>query len=330
MAARIQDIHPRAGVEGGRVIIAGEDLCPAGGDPPRLRFGGVEARPLIARANRIVVPVPPGPASGPIAVQVNGTLLAEQGFAAAVKLAADLHPVTNPAIAPDGTIVTTFSGTRGQQVPVSVFRITPQGASSPLVSDLVNPTGLAFAPDGTLYISSRMEGNVYRVTPAGETQVFARGLGIATGIVFDRQGNLFVGDRSGVIYRVDPVGAAQPFATLPPSIAAYHLALGSSEDLFVAAPTLSNDDPIYWIGRQGAVKRFVTGLARPQGLAFDGPDLFAVAGRGGERGVFRISPRGSLTLQVAAENLVGLAFDGRGGLVLATTSAIYRLPWPTG
>jgi hypothetical protein len=67
-------------------------------------------------------------------------------------------------------------------------------------------------------------------------------MGIATGIAFDRDGNLFVGDRSGTIFKVGPDRrrrrsgdwqrlAAAPadreifvYATLEPSIAAYHLA----------------------------------------------------------------------------------------------------------
>src|ERR1700674_1873685 len=40
-----------------------------------------------------------------------------------VPIAENLHPVTNPAIDQDGNIYVTFSGTRGQKVPVAIYRI---------------------------------------------------------------------------------------------------------------------------------------------------------------------------------------------------------------
>jgi hypothetical protein len=48
---------------------------------------------------------------------------------------------------------------------------------------------------------------------------------------------------------------------------------------------------------------------------------------GGERGIFRIAADGSATLVVTGENLVGLTFDDRGHMIVATTNAIYRLGW---
>jgi sugar lactone lactonase YvrE len=109
-------------------------------------------------------------------------------------------------------------------------------------------------------------------------------------------------------------------------VAAYHLAFGPDGDLFVTAPTLSNDDPIFRISPQGSVSCFFENLARPQGLTFDREgNLFVVAIYGGERGIFRIGANRQGTLAVAGENLVGLAFDDGGRMVIASTNAIYRL-----
>ena len=233
-----------------------------------------------------------------------------------------------PVVDPNGYIISTFSGSRGQAAPggVSVFRISPQGGAEPFLSDLLNPTGLAVDPGGMLYISCRNDGTIRKVTPTGHAEVFIDEMGVPTGIAFDREGALFVGDRSGGIFAVEAQGTRRRFVRLPASVAAYHLAFGPDGDLYVTAPTLSNDDPIFRITPQGKVSLFFEHLARPQGLAFnrDG-NLFVVAISQGERGVFRISGDGKARLVVAGENLVGLTFDHESRMVIASTNAVYRL-----
>ena len=68
------------------------------------------------------------------------------------------------------------------------IKISPRGILTPFAHDIVNPTGMAFGPDGEMYISSRFDGQVYRVTAEGTSSVFARDLGVATGIAFDPEG----------------------------------------------------------------------------------------------------------------------------------------------
>jgi hypothetical protein len=166
---------------------------------------------------------------------------------------------------------------------------------------------------------------VYRQTAEGGWEEIARDLGVATGIAFDSEGNLYVGDRSGPIHRIDPAGGITRFAELTPSVAAFHLAWGPDGCLYATAPTLSNDDPIYRIGRDGTVAVVAGGLARPQALAFDAPGrLHVVAIHGTARGVLRFAD-GKFAWVVAGENLVGLAFAPEGAMVLATTDAIFRL-----
>ncbi len=330
---RIIRVHPLAGVEHGRVVIYGEHLCELDGAFPSPRFEGVEARPVIASSTRIVTPIPEGAASGFIRIVWPDEMAEGPFFEVAQKLADELHPVANPVVDAQDSIITTFSGSRGQAAPggVSVFRIPPGGGSEPYLSDLINPTGLALDPGGVLYISCRNDGTIRKVTAGGQAEVVTDGLGAATGIAFDREGTLFVGDRSGGIFAVDSQGATRRFAKLPASVAAYHLAFGPDGDLYVTAPTLSNDDPIFRIRPSGTVSHYFEHLARPQGLAFDRDGtLFVVAIYGGERGIFRIASDGRGELAVAGENLVGLAFDSRGRMVIASTNAIYRLGWTGG
>ncbi len=328
---RVHRVRPLAGVEGGRVTILGEGLCGPEVGPPSPSFDGTETRPLIASPGKIVAPIPPGATSGLIRLVWPDRVIEGPFFEVAEKLADELHPVANPVVDGEGRILTTFSGSRGQAAPggVSIFRIGPQGGAEPLVSDLMNPTGLALDGSGALFVSCRNDGTIRKITPAGEAEVVIDGMGVPTGIAFDREGTLFVGDRSGGIFAVEPHGARRRFARLPASVAAYHLAFGPDGDLYVTAPTLSNDDPIFRISPQGTVSRFFEHLARPQGLAFDRDgNLFVVAIYRGERGIFRMLDSAQATLAVAGENLVGLAFDGEGRMVIASTNAIYRLAGP--
>src|SRR5262245_20869356 len=224
----IESVDPRAGVEGGEVILVCSEFEPPSWRAIAVSFDGASSRLESASGARVIVPVPPGP-SGLVELRVTqaGTTSDAADFYVAEKLAENLHPVANPAFDRDnGTIYTTLSGTRGQEVPISVYKVTSDGQMQPFLSDLTNPTGIAFDPDGQMFITSRYDGTVYRVSPFKEAEPFARNLGIATGIAFDASGRMYVGDRSGTVYRVSDIGDAESFATLEPSMAAYHLAFG--------------------------------------------------------------------------------------------------------
>ena len=194
-----------------------------------------------------------------------------------IQIADSLHPVANPAVDADGNIFTTFSGSRGQKSPVSIYKIDTNFNSRPFVTDLMNPTGLAFDRAGLLYVSSRYDGIIYQVTPTGNMSVYVEGMGVATGIAFDRDENLYVGDRSGTIFKISRARQIYVFATLEPSIAAYHLAFGPDDYLYVTGPTTSSFDAVYRISKNGEVETFYRGLGRPQGLAFDDEDRLYVA-----------------------------------------------------
>lgn len=322
---RIDRVVPGAGIEGGRVFIEGEGLAGDGGLPPVVRVAGVPTRPLFTSSARIIAPIPAETATGPLSVAMGEAVVPGPPLTVGKRLAGDLNPVANPAVDSRGTIYTTFSGRRGQQAPVSLFTVTVEGGSAPLPAEIQNPTGLTFDPGGNLVVSSRADGTVYRLAEGAGLEVVAQELGVATGIVYDGKGNLYVGDRSGPIHRVDPAGGITRFSELPASVAAFHLAWGPDDALYATAPTLSNDDPIYRIAADGRVTTVARGLARPQGLAFDPRGrLHVVAVCGAARGVLRLDGD-SLTWVVAAENLVGLAFDPTNALVLATTDAIFHL-----
>jgi sugar lactone lactonase YvrE len=151
-------------------------------------------------------------------------------------------------------------------------------------------------------------------------------LGVATGIAFDREGILYVGDRRGTVFRIEPNGEPRTFCRLEPSVSAYHLAFDAEGDLFVTAPSLASVDPVYRVSREGEAEVFLSGFGRPQGIAFDADgDLYVAEGLAGDSGLYRISAEGEVEKVVAAPPLVGLAFDEKGGIALAGTSAVFQL-----
>ena len=324
----IQDVSPAAALPGGEVRIVGSGLRSSELRRPRVRFGEIDAPVVISSDDVVVAKVPPGASSGPVVVSTNGHASNAHQVQVAALIADNLHPVTNPAIDAEGSIYVTFSGSRGQKVPVAIFKIDTNYTVRPFLVELMNATAIAFDRAGQMYVSSRYDGTVYRVAPNGTMSSYAEGMGVATGIAFDRNENLYVGDRSGTIFKIARDRQIFVFATLEPSVSAYHLAFGPQGDLFVSGPTQSSFDAIYRVDPHGAVSVFYRGLGRPQGLAFDREgNLYAAASLEGRRGIVKITPNGSATLAAAGPGLVGLAFTPGTSAILASTSAVHHLAW---
>ncbi|MDR1990853.1 MAG: gluconolaconase, partial [Acidobacteriaceae bacterium] len=192
-------------------------------------------------------------------------------------------------------------------------------------SSIAHPTSLACDAQGRLYVSDRFEGLVYRVHEDGSAETFASDLGVPCGLAFGPDGDLYVGDRTGTIFKVDPRGHARAFATLPASVAAFHLAAGA-QGIFVTAPTLSPSDAVYHISFDGDVSVYSRAFGRPQGLAI-GPDeaLYVVDALAGASGLYRVSgPDAVPELVLAGNELIGVAFDGFS-LVVCTSDTAYRI-----
>ncbi|HSM86799.1 MAG TPA: hypothetical protein VLT16_11630 [Candidatus Limnocylindrales bacterium] len=324
----IEAIEPSAALPGGEVRIVGKALKPPHWARPEVTFSGLQASIVASSDDFLIARVPYGAHSGQVTIQSNGNLSNSREVKVAQPLAENLHPVANPAIDLEGNIYVTFSGGRGQKVPVSIFKIDTSYNVKPFVSDLMNATGMAFDSAGQLYVSSRYDGTVYKVAPNGSMTTYAEGMGVATGIAFDREGSLYVGDRSGTIWRIAPDRQIFVFATLEPSVAAYHLAFSPSGTLYVTGPTTSSFDAVYAVDPHGTVTTFFRGLGRPQGIAFDAQgNLYVAASLAGKRGVVRITPDQKASLAISGHGIVGLAFTRTGGAVLATTNAVFHLTW---
>ena len=321
---RIEGVAPAAAIPGGEVEIRGSGFATRTHLRPQVRFGEAEGTLALASSQRLVARVPEGATSGPVVVATNGHVSNSHTVKVAVPIAENLHPVTSPALDSEGNIYATFSGSRGQKVPVSIFKIDTDYTIKPFVSEMMNATAIAFDREGQMYVSSRFDGAVYRVAPNGTMTTYAEGMGVATGIAFDREQSLYVGDRNGTIFKISRDQQVFVFATLEVSVSAYHLAFSPQGDLFVTGPT----DRVYKIDPNGTVSTFYRGLGRPQGLAFDvNGNLYVGASLSGTRGIVKIAPDGLANLEVAGQGLVGLAFAPGRSVILATTSTIHHLSW---
>src|SRR5215467_3459914 len=180
---QISQVTPPAAIAGGELQIRGKGFVKA--DRPRVTIGDVSAPIVIGSDSFIIARVPEGATAGELVIE-NGEQSSESWACDVGVLIADsLHPVANPAIDSFGNIYTTFSGSRGQKVPVAVYKVDLNFSMKPFINDMMNATGVALDPHGMLYISSRYDGMVYQVTPNGNMSVFVEGMGVATGIAFD-------------------------------------------------------------------------------------------------------------------------------------------------
>lgn len=319
----ITSVQPLRAVEGGRVTIHGagfpvDDLL-------TITLGEAAARVAFASSSRLVVSIPDGLEGGRTSIKVPGAPGETAYVDIGSRWATGLHQVDNPVFDAQGHLFVTYSGPRGQEAPVSIFRVTRDGTREPFASGIVNATSMTVGPDGALYVSSRFEGAVYRIDDAGSHEQVASGLGVACGIAFDQDGWMYVGDRSGTIFRVRD-GRATAFASIPPSVAAFHLAMSPEQELFVTAPTLNAYDYVYRIDRAGAVRTMPSPLGRPQGLAF-APDgsLHVVDALAGASGVYRFTQLDAAPqLVLSGAALVGVAFGPQGEVVVSSNETAYR------
>src|SRR6266571_1913270 len=188
----IERVAPAAAIPGGEITIHGRGFISRAQARPVVHFGDVEASLALASENRLIARVPEGAAGGTVRVATNGHESQPHPVHIGIQIADNLHPVANPAVDHDGNIFVTFSGPRGQRVPVSLYKITANYNVKPFLTSLLNPSGLALDRAGNLFVSCRNDGTIHRVTPDGRSEEWIEGMGVATGIAFDRDDNLYV------------------------------------------------------------------------------------------------------------------------------------------
>ncbi len=204
---------------------------------------------------------------------------------------------------------------RDTKVPVPLYRVGRDGVREPLPVEIANPTSLALGPDGAdLRLEPVRRPRLSADARRSASSCYATELGVPTGLAFAPDGTLFVGDRSGSILRVSPDRQVETFATLPSSVAAFHLAFGPDDCLYVTAPTLATHDALYRITPDRLVD---DGVRRVRAAAGTGVRLDAARSTSSTRWPARrgctastcASGRPSPVLVLSAPALIGVAFD---------------------
>ena len=216
---KISSVNPPYAIPGGEIVIECENFRTGGETDYGCYFDGEKARIVGASNRRIVAIVPDQFLSEKVSIVLKSGEAESEAFEINVgrKLKDDMHIVANPAVDPsDDAIILTRSGTRGQELPATMFRLEKDGFLDEIPVEVMNPTGVAFDKDGNLFVTSRLNGEVVRINENYDQSVIASDLGIATGIAFDKGGTMYVGDRSGTIYKVSEFGIAEIFAAIEP------------------------------------------------------------------------------------------------------------------
>ena len=187
-----------------------------------------------------------------------------------------------------------FSGTRsGQQVPVSIFRVRPDGTRETFSSGIVNPTSMAIDLEGRSCMCRQPRFERRRVLRACRTDpvdAFASDIsGVACGLAFAPDGTLFVGGSgSGTIFRRVSPAIGSRVAVRVGAVERGGVSSGDPRRtglaLYVTGPTLASYDAVYRIDRGGVVKgAAATGFGGPQGIAVDDARGHAVRRRSARR-----------------------------------------------
>jgi sugar lactone lactonase YvrE len=329
-AGKIVAADPPYAIPGGEIAIDCDGFS-AGESDRGCFIGGERCRIVAASSSRILAIVPEGVTSEHthIHLESGGDQSGTFPMIVGKRMISDMHIVANPAIDPnDDALILTRSGSRGQHLPVTLFRLEPDGYLDEFPDSIMNPTGIAYDTQGQMFVSNRAEGEVYQVNRDGTSTVYATGLGIATGIAFGTDGLMYVGDRTGTIHRVRDFAEVETFTVMEPSVAAYHLAFGPDGRLYVTTPGLASHDAVRAVDNEGFDEKYFSGLGRPQGLAFDTEGNLYVAGCfRGRHGITKITIGGLQAEHfVAANNAVGLCFTRKGDMIVATNESVYSLP----
>ena len=164
---RIERVAPAAAIPGGEITIHGSGFVSRAQSRPVVHFGDAEASLALTSENRLIARVPEGASGGIVRVASAGHESQPHPVHIGLQIADNLHPVANPAVDANGNIYVTFSGPRGQRVPVSLYKITANYSVKPFLTSLINPSGLALDRGGNLFVSCRNDGTIHRITPDG-------------------------------------------------------------------------------------------------------------------------------------------------------------------
>ena len=184
---KIIAVDPPYAIPGGEIEVTCEGFRMKPGTADGVYIEGVQCRIVAASVSRILAIVPaevagssiePGskPKATPIHLESFGAVSNTLEIIVGRKLIDGMHIVANPAVDPsDDALILTRSGSRGQHLPVTLFRLEPDGYLDEMPEAILNPTGIAFDREGQMFVTNRAQGEVYAVGRDGTSTVYATG-----------------------------------------------------------------------------------------------------------------------------------------------------------
>jgi sugar lactone lactonase YvrE len=158
-----------------------------------------------------------------------------------------------------------------------LVQVSPSGQVSEVSRGFDWPSGLAFKPDGVLYVAEYESGDISWLGSGGAATPFVGGFSHPESLAADASGNLYVvagasldspgPDRAqGIraLWKIDAAGARTVLAALQ----AKDMAFSPSGDLFVTGP-VGRQSGILRVAPDGTLTPFATGFLNSVGLAFD-------------------------------------------------------------
>lgn len=230
----------------------------------------------------------------------------------------------------------------------SIVKLTPEGEQSEFFNTGGIPAGLAFHPDGSLYVADEGDNihGIMRIAPDGKSEILVneyegRPLNGANDLVFDRNGVLYFSDPwgtsaenpVGAFYRYSPDGRLEQLDSglaFPNGVA-----LDAGESAVYLAETYRNRILRYSISADGTVgpREVWAEVAQPagaDGMAFDMNGLLYVAHfSGGAVDIFDSSGLLVDRIPVPGSQPTNVAFGGPDNKTLVITEvethAVYRV-----
>src|SRR5688572_4517244 len=173
-AGKINKIVPEYAIPGGEVSVECEAFRTRSGGEHKAFLDGAQCRIVAASPRRVLVRLAESDVNGKSTLHlVSGQAESAPARITVGRLLTDaMHIVANPAVDPkDDSLVFTRSGTRGQQLSSTMYRLETDGYLDEMPVEIMNPTAIAFGPDGDLYVTNRAEGHACRIDRGEEAVV---------------------------------------------------------------------------------------------------------------------------------------------------------------
>ena len=323
----IDSIYPKIILPGGILEIDGKGFKPWKLNNKHIKFENNNVNIIAVSENKLVIELPKKAKGGELYIDCNDNKSNKIDIYIPTPIVTKLHNVDNPVIDKNGNIYATYSGKRGQHLPVSIFKIIPPDFDKHIfISEIPNPTSLAIDNNNVLFISSRMTGKIYKCIEYDNYEVYAQGLGVAFGLAINSKGEMFAGDRTGEIYQIFPNGQAIFYKTIPQSYLAYHLGFDKKDNLYLTNPIHMGENSILKINLEGEIETFHTSYSMYHGFCFDGRNnMYVVEGKRNESYILKITPKRKIKKIMTGKNLVGLCFDNKNNLLVATRTNLYLI-----